>query len=230
MLVNRSVSAFLAIFFCSVPLFAGAPSPPTKPAPAAPAATSSPLLDKRAKLIGKWLNIRGDMVTFTGANTLSFTNVVPSVSPDLNGTFLLTPDLQLKITTNGETRIREFTVDNVALRIKEPDGTFAEYQRYDTKNLADLTLREVNMLDLAIDQWSIAKSRPPGSHPPSAELQKYIKKTTRLYYALNDPDGPKDFFGNPYLHLEVGIGPKVNPLTLQSLPGIPKTFWGRFIE
>ncbi len=222
--MKRFHSAFLAVVLGLLPVFVGAQSAP------APAPASSPLLAKRAQLIGKWLNIRGEMVTFTGANAVSFTNVVPSISPELHGTFLLTPDLQLKITANGETRIREFSVDSGLLRIKDPDGSFAEYQPYDTKHLADLTLREVNMLDLAIDQWSIAKSRPPGSRPTGQDLQKYVKKTTRLYYALNDPNGPKDFFGNPYLHVEVGPGPKISPITIQALPGIPKSFWGRFIE
>ena len=212
--------------------------PATVHAQAAPADGDLALLQKmRGKLVGKWLNIRGELIEFTENSGVRITSpsmqADPKMPKELKGTFVLTANMQLQVTvTNGKPMTSEFSVDSGLLRIKSKSGGFSEYQRYDTKNLADLTLRELEMLDAAMDQWAIENNKPEGAKPTGAEIQKYVNKTTHLYYALNDPAGPKDFLGNSYGVPEVGKRyPKVHPATLQVVAdAVPKSYWKRFIE
>jgi hypothetical protein len=184
----------------------------------------------REKVIGKWTNFSGDVMTFTTSGVFTLGSADPKMPKEIGGTFVISEDLHLKVTFNGKSISSEFSVDSDLLRIKNANGTFAEYQRWDHKGIADLTLRELKVLDGALDQWAIEFNKREGEKPTVEELRKYLKKAWRLYFAVGDPAGPKDLLGNPFGVLAVSRL-KVNPETAKTLSDVaPKSHWAGFID
>jgi hypothetical protein len=218
----------LLLFATALVAFAGLPVAAV--AQTAPAGSELGILQKtRAKLVGKWINFSGDVIEFTDNSMVTMSS--PQLPTPFKGTFVLTADMQLRMTINGNVITSEFSVDSALLRIKTKSGNFAEHQRYDNKNVADLTLREIKVLDSAIDMWAIEKRKREGDKPTNEDLRKYIRKECRLYWMLNDPAGLKDLLGNSYGVLTVGRGPKVHPATAKAVSAdVPRTFWEGFIE
>ena len=210
--------------------------PVSAQAQAEPAQSELGMLQKiRGKLIGKWLNIRGEVIVFSNDGMVTLAGPDLPVDPksptkEVKGTFAITSDLQLKVIIKGKALVSEFSVDSGLLRIRAKSGGFSEYQHYDSKNVADLMLREMQMLDSAIDQWAIEKNKKAGDRPTAEELRKYIHKNTRLFHAVGDADGPKDFLGNSYGIPTVDTVPKIHPLSAKALPDIPKSFWKTHID
>ncbi len=188
----------------------------------------------RAKLIGKWLNANGEVLTFTDGGNFIITSpelqANPKMPKEITATFVLTEDLQLKVITNTKPVISEFSVDSELLRIKTKSGDFAEYRHYSNKAVAELILRDLRILDSAVDQWAIELNKKVGDRPTPADVRKYLPKNSRLSRAFADPAGPKDLLGNPYGELVVDQLPKVNPATARALSDVPKTFWEKFID
>jgi hypothetical protein len=207
-------------------------------AQAAPAADPelAVLQKMRGKLVGKWINILGEVISFTDSSVITYTSATMQADPtkpkELKGTFVLTANLQLQVNFNGKPVVQDFSVDSSLLRIKNSNGEYSEYQRYDLKNLADLTRRELEILDSSMDQWAIENNKGvAGARPTVEELRKYIRKGLRLYYALNDPTGPKDILGNSYGELVIGKGPKLHPATARIIADtVPKSYWKHFVD
>jgi|GEM_PF-7062318 len=214
---------------------------PVAPAPAKPASAMPDLAaihKLREKMIGKWINIAGESLTLADSGTFTLSSPRfqenPNLPKEITGTFVVTEDLQLKVVpsaANAKPIISEFTVDSTQLRIKNKNGTFSVYQRYSNQAVADLTLRELEMLDAAIDQFAIEKNKPAGATATPDDLRKYLRKDTRIYFSLGEPGGPKDFLGNSYGDLIVDKFPHVHPATAKALSDVaPRTFWKRFAE
>lgn len=239
--MKLSLVAVLAASIFSTVVPKASAQAPAAPAPAKPPSALPDLATihkLREKLIGKWINIAGESLTLADGGTFSLSSPRlqerPDMPKELTGTFVVTEDLQLKVVpsaANAKPIISEFSVDSAQLRIKNKNGTFSVYQRYSNQAVADLTLRELEMLDAAIDQFAIEKNKPAGATATPDDLRKYLRKEMRIYFSLGEPGGPKDLLGNSYGALIVDKFPHVHPATVKALSDVaPRAFWKRFAE
>jgi hypothetical protein len=188
------------------------------------------LRNLRAKVIGKWINGNGEVLSFEENGSLTMESPDPKLPKQLKATYTVTRDARLQITIGGKTMDREYSVDSEALRLKTSTGEFAQYARFTKKAQADFVLRDIRIVDAAIDQWAIEHNKRTGDRPTAADLRQYMPEGSRLFIAFGDPK-PKDLLGNSYGELVVDTLPKVHPATAAALADVaPKEFWEQYID
>ena len=92
------------------------------------------------------------------------------------------------------------------------------------RSQATQVLEDLRVLDGAVDQYAIENSKGSSVTPAWADVQKYIKKDTRLYTSTGN-----DILGNPITINAIDTAVQVSPLTFGALSDVaPADFWSPY--
>src|SRR5207249_4163403 len=83
------------------------------------------------------------------------------------------------------------------------------------RSQATQTLEDLRNIDAAVDQYAIEFNKSGGSSAGWADVQKYLKRDTRLYSSSGN-----DILGNPYTISSVDSAPRVNATTFSALSDV----------
>jgi len=92
------------------------------------------------------------------------------------------------------------------------------------RSQATQVLEDLRILDAAQDQYAIEYNKSAGSPIVWADVQKYMKRDTRLYSS-----NAKDLLGNDFVGGSVDTTPKVSTNTFNALSDVaPADFWSPY--
>ena len=93
------------------------------------------------------------------------------------------------------------------------------------RSQATQVLEDLRIIDSAVDQYAIEFNKSGGSNVVWADVQKYIKRDTRLYSSTGT-----DILGNAFVVTSVDGIPKVNATTFSALSDVaPNDFWSPYL-
>lgn len=92
------------------------------------------------------------------------------------------------------------------------------------RSLATQILSDLRQIDSAMDQYALETNKADGTPVSWADIQRYVKNGSRLY-----DSNSLDVLGNSFNITSVGVTPKVNNTSYDSLSDIaPADFWSPF--